>query len=169
MSPANINRLRAKELVSLLPGVHLRELQRLMNSSFNTTRYHVDNLERDGEIIRSEEGGYSRLYPAGFDGQIRGLYSVLHNGTTRQVLRSLAGRGQMGNTEISVVTGLPKSTVSEHTDLLCRTGLVKKTTLLGGGSTYEVQDQKTVSEALAIFERNLLAVAADSFIDLWEF
>jgi predicted transcriptional regulator len=164
-----MNRLRAKELVSLLPGVHLRELQRLMNASFNTTRYHVYNLERDGEIVRAEEGGYSRLYPAGLEGRSRSLFSVLHSKGTRQVLRALLGGEQMGNADISGATEMPRSTVSEHLELLCRSGLIKRTVTLGGGAVYSVEDRSGVGEALAVFERNLLTVAADSFIDLWEF
>ena len=169
MSPENFNRLRAKELVGLLPGIHLRELQRFLNASFNTTRYHVNNLERDGEVLCLKEGGYSRLYPVGLGDRARGLYSVLHNTNTRRILRTLVSRGGVGNAEISTETGLPRSTVSEHIELLCQSGLVTRTVQLGGGMLYEVQDQEKVGEALAMFERNLLSVAADSFIDLWEF
>jgi len=168
LSAENMNRLRAKELVSLLPGVHLRQLQRLLNASFNTTRYHVYNLERDGEVTCSREGGHSRLFPAGFDGGAKGLYSVLHNKSTRQVLRTLVSGGRLTNGEISAATGLPKSTVSEHTDLLCQTELANKSVTLDG-VVYEVRDGARVGEALAIFERNLLTVAADSFADLWDF
>ena len=63
MNPENLNRVRTRELVALLPGIHLRELQRILKTSFTTTRYHVDNLQRDGLILRSEEGKQSRLYP----------------------------------------------------------------------------------------------------------
>jgi predicted transcriptional regulator len=168
LSAENLNRLRAKELVSLLPGVHLRQLQRLLNASFSTTRYHVCNLERDGEVLCSREGGYSRLFPAGFDGGARGLYSVLHNKSTRHVLRTLVDRGKLTNGEISAATGLPKSTVSEHTELLCETDLVAKSVSLDG-VVYEIHDRARVGEALAVFEKNLITVAADSFVDLWDF
>jgi predicted transcriptional regulator len=169
LSLDNPNRLRAKELVELFPGIHLRELQRLLRTSFSTTRYHVENLERDGEVLRWNVGRHSRIFPAGFDERARSLYSVLHNRTTRQVLRALAIRGQSANGEISTATGLPKSTVSDCFALLCTTGLVEKSTVSGTVSVYKVLDQEGVNEALALFERNLLTVAADSFIDLWEF
>jgi predicted transcriptional regulator len=165
----NLNRLRAKELVTLFPGIHLRELQRLLKTSFNTTRYHIHNLERDGQVICSREGGYSRLFPVGLEESARGLYSLLHNRITRQVLRTLLSGASLTNGDITAATSLPKSTVSEHIELLCRTNLVKRTVTLGEGALYEIQDQARVGEALALFERNLLAVAADSFIDLWEF
>jgi predicted transcriptional regulator len=168
LSAENVNRIRAKELVSLFPGVHLRQHQRLLNASFNTTRYHAYNLERDGEVVCSRVGGYSRLFPAGFDGGARGLYSVLHNKSTRHVLRTLVSGGRLTNGEISAATGLPKSTVSEHTELLCQTELAAKSVTLDG-VVYEIHDRARVGEALAMFERNLMTVAADSFVDLWDF
>ena len=161
--------MRAKELVSLLPGIHLRELQRLLDASFNTTRYHVYNLEKDGEVVCAKQGGYFRLFPAGFDAGSVGLYSVLHNGTTRQVLRALVDGGPLANGAISEATGLPRSTVSEHVEALCQTDLVGRSAVLGGGANYQVRDPARVRDALALFERNLLTVAADSFADLWEF
>jgi predicted transcriptional regulator len=165
----NLNRVRAKELVTLFPGIHLRELQRLLRTSFNTTRYHVHNLERDGQVVCSRDGGYSRLFPVGLDPGAMGLYSVLHNKATRQVLRTLVSGVSLTNGEITAATNLPKSTVSEHIDLLCRANLVKRTATLGGGALYEIQDQARVAGALAVFERNLLTVASDSFADLWDF
>ncbi|MGA2666265.1 MAG: winged helix-turn-helix transcriptional regulator [Nitrososphaerales archaeon] len=153
----------------MLPGIHLRELQRLLDASFNTTRYHVYNLERDGEVVCAKEGGYFRLFPVGFDARSMGLYSVLHNGTTRQVLRALVDRGPLANGSISDATGLPRSTVSEHVEALCKTDLVDRSAVLGGGALYHVRDPTRVRDALAFFERNLLAVAADSFADLWGF
>jgi predicted transcriptional regulator len=169
LSSDNFNRLRTKELVALFPGIHLRELQRLLKTSFNTTRYHVHNLERDGEVLCSREAGYSRLFPIGFEESAKGLYSVLHSRITRQVLRALVDGRRLTNGEITAATGLPKSTVSEHIDLLCEMKLAKRSVTLGEGPSYEIQDQARVEEALALFERNLLTVAADSFIDLWDF
>jgi len=60
-------RLRIKLLVSLHPGLHLRELQRQIGLSFSSTRYHLDKLAKQGEIDRVEDNGYSRIYPAGID------------------------------------------------------------------------------------------------------
>jgi hypothetical protein len=58
--------------------------------------------------------------------------------------------------------------VSEHTELLCQTELAAKSVTLDG-VVYEIHDRARVGEALAMFERNLMTVAADSFVDLWDF
>ena len=68
MSTENVKRIRAKELVSLFPGVHLRQLQRLLNTYFQHHQVPRLQSQRDGEVVCSRVGGYSRLFPAGFDG-----------------------------------------------------------------------------------------------------
>ena len=164
-----MNRLRAKRLVALFPGIHLRKLQRVMNTSFNTTRYHVDNLERSGEIVCAVEHGRKRLYPAGFDGRAREVQTVLLDNASRKILCALLEDGTLGNAGISEETGLPKSTVSEHIETLRRLGLVKRNVSLEGVASYELQEREEVAQLIADFRRNLMASAADRFIDLWDF
>lgn len=57
MRSENPNRLRAKELVSLLPGIHLRRLSRLLGLGQSSTRYHLGRLEKDGRVTCLREGG----------------------------------------------------------------------------------------------------------------
>jgi predicted transcriptional regulator len=168
MSSLNFNRLRTKRVVSLFPGIHLRKLQRVTNTSFNTTRYHVRNLERDGEIICSTEGGLKRLYPAGLDERARKMQAVILDKTARKILATLLDSGAMSNGDLSGVTSMAKSTVSEHIDALRRADVVKRNVGLDGSVTYEVQDREEVVRLMAAFKNNLLTSATDSFIDLWD-
>ena len=76
-------------MISLLPGIHLRRLQKLLGTSFTTTRYHVASLEREGEIVRSKDGRYERLYPVGTPDNMKAAYACLQSETARTVLRLL--------------------------------------------------------------------------------
>src|ERR1700685_952973 len=84
LGPQNPNRERVKKIVSLSPGIHLRMLQKLLGASFSTTRYHVEGLRRDGEIVCSKEGRYQRLYPAGTTDGSKATYAVLQGKTARK-------------------------------------------------------------------------------------
>jgi predicted transcriptional regulator len=168
MSSLNFNRLRTKKVVSLFPGIHLRKLQRVTNTSFNTTRYHVHNLERDGEIICSTEGGITRLYPVGIDEKTRRVDALLLDKTTRRILWALLETGSLSNGELSGLTGLAKSTVSEHIDELRKAEVVRRSVALDGSVSYEVQDREGVARLMATFRRNILTSATDRFIDLWD-
>lgn len=168
MSVANLNRVRTKKIISLFPGIHLRKLQRVMNTSFNTTRYHVYNLEKSGEIVCTTEGGHTRLYPIGYDTKCRALQAAVLNKTSRTILSVLLKSGPLGNGELAELTRLPKSTVSEHVESLRRANVLRRNVSVDGSLSYDVQGREDVEQVLATFQASLLSSTAERFIDLWD-
>jgi predicted transcriptional regulator len=169
LSLQNPNRERAKMIVSLSPGIHLRKLQKLLGTSFSTTRYHVEGLRRDGEIVCSKEGRYKRLYPAGTTDASKATYALLQSEAARKVLGALVrGQGDLRNGDLCEMAGLPRSTVSENTALLSDAGLVRRHVTADGHALYGIQDRQRTLELLAVFEKNLLDIATDRFTDLWD-
>jgi predicted transcriptional regulator len=163
------NRIRVKQLVSLSPGVHLRELQRLLGMSFNSTRYHVDRLTKAGEIIRVEEGGYSRLYPAGTNKAERTLFAIVRAESDRKILSSLANNVTLSNKQLIDLTRLAKSTVSEHLADLVRKGIVKTRQIGESGVVYELEQPEEIRLLLLSHNPSLLKKASDRFTELWDF
>ena len=156
-------------LVSLLPGIHMRELQRILNVSFNSVRYNTDRLLRSGAIICEKDGVYSRLYPLGTSEKDIFVYSVIRNKTTQKILLELCDQPQITNKELSKKTGLAKSTVSEHVHELLEVSLVRLT-LSDDGFMVELQDPARVGALLERsmqFERECDLVG--SYTDLWDF
>jgi predicted transcriptional regulator len=169
LSLQNPNRARAKMIVSLSPGIHLRKLQKLLGTSFTTTRYHVEGLERDGEIVSSKEGRYQRLYPSGTTEVSRAAYAALQSKTARRILSVLAqNQREFRNGDLCEMVKLPRSTVSECTTLLSQAGLVTRRTGADGHATYGILDRERTLGLLTVFEKNLLDIAADRFADLWD-
>jgi len=163
------NRIRVKQQVSLSPGVHLRELQRILGISFNSTRYHVDRLTEAGEIVRVEEGGYSRLYPSGTSRAERTLFAIVRGETDRKILSSLATNITLSNKQLIDLTGLAKSTVSEHIADLVQLGIVKTRQIAEGSVVHELEQPERIRLLLMIQNPSLLKKASDRFIDLWDF
>jgi DNA-binding IclR family transcriptional regulator len=170
LSARNYYRTQTKLIVSLSPGVHIRRLQKLLGASFSTTRYHVDKLEREGEIVRSKDGRYDRLYPTGTLEGMKAVYAILQGNSARKVLQALAEAGQreLTNGDLSELTRLPRSTVSESVAQLSKASLVRRSLAADGRILFRIQDREEVLALLAVFQRNLLDIAADRFIDLWE-
>jgi predicted transcriptional regulator len=170
LSVQNSYRLKAKLIISLSPGIHLRKLQKLLGASFSTTRYHVGKLERDGDIVCAKDGRYHRLYLVGTNDGMREVYATLQAKTTRNILRALVdNQNGLTNGNLSKLLNLPRSTISEHVALLGRIRLVRRSVTVEGHILYEVQEREKILRLLAVFEKNLLNVAADGFIDLWDF
>jgi predicted transcriptional regulator len=163
------SRLRVKLLVSLSPGVHLRELQRLLGMSFNSTRYHVDKLTKEGEIVRFEEGGYSRLYPPGTSEAERTLFAIVRAETDRKILSSLAMGLVLSSKDLCDRTSLAKSTISEHLAELVRIGVVKTRQISETSVAYELEEPERIRLLLKSLNPSLRSKATDRFIDLWDF
>ena len=167
----NSKRTQTKLIVSLCPGIHLRKLQKALGASFTTTRYHVENLERDGEIVRSKDGRYDRLYPVGTADTMKAVFAVVQSKTARKILQTLADSDQheLTNSDLFELTNLPRSTISECVTQLSSALLVRRSVKADGRILYELQDREEVTRLLAVFHKNMLTLAADSFVDLWDF
>lgn len=137
--------------------------------SFNTTRYHVDRLTKTGEIIRVEDGGYSRLYPSGIGEAEKTLFPLVREETDRKILESLASHSILSNKQLCEVTGLAKSTVSEHIADLMRAGIVKTHQAIDLGVLYELEQPEQIRLLLRNQNLNVLKKASNRFIDLWDF
>lgn len=161
---------QAKLIVTLSPGIHLRRLQKVLGVSFTTTRYHVENLERSGELVRTKDGRYDRLYPAGTSEGTRRIYALLQSKGARRVLEVLADSRDRGltNGDLFSKLHLPRSTISEFIGSLSEAGLVSRSLNLDGRYAYKLREGEEVLQILATFRRNLLTIAADGFIDLWD-
>jgi len=169
MNSDNTNRALTKAVVSLLPGIHLRRLQKVLGTSFTTTRYHVAGLERDGEIVRTRDGHYDRLYPVGTPEELKPVYACLQSETVRMVLHLLVEKpDELTKTDISARAELAGSTTGECMTLLEHANLVRRAFTADGRTVYGVKDAEKVVPLLAVFRRNLLSVTTDNFVDLWD-
>ena len=162
------NRERIALLVALSPGIHLRALQRLLRTSFSSTRHHVDAMTKNRQILRVEQEGFSRLYPPGMSTADMLLSSALHNATDQKIVASLLSHGALSNKQLSRLTRLAKSTISEHLDKLVESGVVI-THQIKSSAAYSLKDPAKVNLLLNSQRWNILGKASDRFIELWDF
>ena len=151
-------------------------LSRLLGVSLSSTRYHVFNLEKDGEIVFWKEGEYLRVYPPSVDDErSMRIYALLQQKAARKILRVLlkANRGNQGwtNNEISRITGLSQSTVSEYLSEFRELSLARKNITKEGRTVSEIAgvDKVRISSILSTFESNLVSGITDNYIALWDF
>lgn len=163
------SKIRIRLLVSLLPGLHLRELQRIIGMSFNSTRYHVDKLTASGEILRIEEGGLSRLYPVGTSDADKALFSAIRRPTDREILATMIKTRRVSHRELSTLTGFAKSTLSEHLGRLVEIGAIVRRTSSESMAEYELADPARIEALINVQNLTLVRKATDRFIDLWDF
>lgn len=160
-------RLRILRVVSIKPGLHLRELQRSVGMSFSNTRYHVDRLTKNGQIERVEDGGFSRLYLPRTPSKDRLILSIVQRPADKKILTCLLDGHRLSQKQMSTLTRLAKSTVSERLTFLLEKGLIRTEDTVSP-VTYSVADPAKLN-ALLQGDQGVLAKATDRFIDLWDF
>ena len=166
---AGSNGSRVLRLVSLMPGLHLRELQRLLGLSFNTTRYHVDILSKAGAIECQKDKGYLRVYPVGTPEKAKTIYSCLRKPSSRLILTALAQEPIVTGKQLCERTGLAKSTVSELIQEFVASQIVKVEFSDVAGFGYDLTDRDYLLQILLNQQqKRLLETATDRFIDLWD-
>jgi predicted transcriptional regulator len=164
------NRSRIIEIVSLMPGLHLREIQRILGISFGSTRHNVRSLARSGKIVPHPDGGFVRLYPAGTNELDMAIYPYLRNRTSKTILSILLKEPGLTNKEISERARLAKSTVSEYLATFLHVGIAKCSVSVGERATYRVQDANRLLQLLVNTEQNSRGPdVTERFVDLWDF
>ena len=160
---ANATKLRV--LVESSPGIHLREVQRVLGVSFTTVRHHVRRLLEDKSIESRRYGRYNRLFPQGFPATEIGQALAVRNRTTKVILEEIAIRHNTTNKSVSRSTGLAKSTVSRHVSLLESLGVVERTHS-NTGSGFNVNER--LAFQLLNHGRSGLRTTVDRYIALWD-
>ena len=163
------NRTRIRSLVFVLPGVHMRQVQRILGLSFSSVRYNVDTLKKSREIQDWSQKGRSRLFPPEVVETDRVVYSHLRNRSSRKILRAFAHKDKLTNSELAEITGFAKSTLSESIHRLLDAGLLITSFSAGGRVAYQLRDPNRVVPMIRDADHTSLEEATDRFIQLWDF
>jgi predicted transcriptional regulator len=137
--------------------------------SFSSTRHHVDKLTDAGDIVREDDGGYSRLFPAGATLDERVIFSVLRSDTNRRIILCLSQHPHLSNKQLSEITKFAKSTISQRLAGLTKLGIVELTRSETRETVYQLKDPIRVGSLITKQKDTLLSKAAGRFIDLWDF
>lgn len=169
MVSSNLNSARILRLVSISPGIHLREIERLLNLSLHSVRYHVDLLAKTGLIVCDKEKRYSRVFLPSTSERDIVLYSYLRVNSARRIISALVSNHSLSNKEICQLTGLAKSTVSEAIQEFLETNTVAFE-ISDLGIKVRLQDALHVAQLIDNLGPTLNSNdVVERFADLWDF
>ena len=163
------NKTRIRTLIFALPGVHLREVQRILGLSFSSVRYNVDKLEKTRQVLNRTENGRSRLFPPNLDSRDMIVYSHLRNRSSRKILREFVQKEKLTNGELSALTGYAKSTLSECVHRLLEAEILTTSFALDGRVAYRLKDPEHLIPMVRAADRTVFEEATNRFIQLWDF
>ena len=165
---------RILDAISSIPGIHMRELARVVGISLSGISHHVRVLERQGLVVGVSDRHYRRFFSSRLvlpkearrlDEVDRRLLAECRRATSLAIILSLAVEGPMTHREVTRRLKRSRGTVTHHLTRLSVAGIVT----LGAGSngaTYELVDPSRVVSLLATFS-NTLQDRLDGFARLW--
>ena len=160
-------RRRIYECIVRSPGLHEREISRVLTIPLSTLDYHLFYLKKRNLIIGKSDGRYTRFYVAGEIGiKDKNVLSVLRQKVTRSIIMFLLLHPGSNHREISEYIHLAASTTSFHLNKLVDLGIITRTPE-GRTSKYAVVEPDYLSDLLIIYQKSFVDKAVDRFIDLW--
>lgn len=108
----NENRRKIYEFIEDSPGIHLRELQRVLNMPLTTLEYHLSYMARKN-IIHSETGPhYKRYYAKTLNAEDKKMLSALRQKRMREIVLLILSNGKAKYQFMADYLKIPHSTLS---------------------------------------------------------
>jgi predicted transcriptional regulator len=154
--------------IAATPGSHFRALLDELDYAQGTLQYQLRWLADEGLIDVSEDGKYTRYYPAAeFDDADRTVMNALRREYSRRILAHLLVDGPLSTTELSDRLEKAQSTVSWHLAKLADAGLVTKERD-GQRVLYRVSDSDRVRYLYTIHRQSFTDRIVDRLLGLWD-
>lgn len=152
------------------PGIHFREIQRIVKIATGSLDYHLHFLHKHGVLRTEKYGKYVRYYALtkNFTQEEKDILSFLRQEKIRHILIYLIEKN--GANPKDIVKGLKMSnaTLSWYLKRLAESGMIafsKK----GRFRKYNVVDKEKIIKYIILHKRSFFDEIVDRFIDAWEF
>jgi len=168
MDPLDLESRRAiYAAVDETPGIHFRALLDRLDYAKGTLQYHLQTLADEGLVDVSEDGKYTRYYPAGeFDEADRAVMNALRRTYSRRVIAHLLADEPLSTTDLADRLDKSPSTVSWHLSQLADAGLVEKERV-GQSVEYSLRDPERARYLYTIHRQSFTDVLVDRLLGLW--
>lgn len=155
-------------LVDSNPGIHFRDLLDRLDYAQGTLQYHLERLAREDIVEVSDDGKYTRYYPAGeFDADERAVMNALRRTYSRRIIAHLVADGPLTTSELSDRIDKSRSTVSWHLSKLTEAGLVTKERE-GRSVYYALTDPERATYLYTVYQGSFTDRLVDRLLGLWE-
>ena len=149
------------------PGVHERELSRLLNIPLSTLDYHLHNLKSRNLVTAKSDNRYTRYYVTEQltmkDAQV---FPMLRNAVTRKIILFLLLHPFSPHRILCNHIGLAPSTTSFHLKKLLHIGMIENTSI-GRETMYSVKEPEHTIDLLVVYHTTFLDSAVDHFVETW--
>lgn len=119
--------------VSTNPGIHLRELHRIIGCAMGALQYHLRILEQEGQVISLRNGNVRHIFTPDYssDEKVMLLTALARNPTVGSILTECAANGQTTQAVISRTLDVDKSLISYYISSLLEADILRSVKVFG--------------------------------------
>jgi predicted transcriptional regulator len=159
-------RRRIYAAVRETPGIHFRELQRLLDMPVGQLEYHAHAMETEGLLKAIDDRYYKRYYAGEIDAGDKDVLAVLRQENPRKIVMHVMLNPGIGHGELADAVALAPSTLSFYLSDMVSKGVLSKSKE-GRTTQYAVSEPERVSRVLVTYRRGFLDKLVDRFITVW--
>ncbi|MGY5864303.1 MAG: hypothetical protein RTV41_06840 [Candidatus Thorarchaeota archaeon] len=115
------------------PGIHLREIHRIIGCAMGALQYHLKFLEQEGLVVSLRYGNVRHIFVSDYspDENVKRLTAIARNPTVGQILSECAKNGQTTQAEISRTLEVDKSLISYYVSGLLKADILRTVKVFG--------------------------------------
>jgi len=162
----NENRRKIYTVIVSHPGIHLRELQRVLDIPLTTLDYHLSYMSQRNVVLREKNGAYMRYYAKPFDENDKLLFSALRQKRMREIV-FLVLLNQKAKVKLLVdKLNLPRSTLSFYLKYLVEHNILEREKI-GYENFYTVIDEDRIAKILITYRSSFIDKLVDKALNTW--
>jgi len=148
------------------PGIHLRELQRVLNMPLATLEYHLSYMARKKIVFGETVGHYRRYYVKPLDVEDKKVLSALRQKRMREIVLIILTNKKVKYQFLLDYLKLPRSTLSFYLKYLVDHDILVRDKI-GYENLYTIKDEDRVAKILIAYKSSFLDKLVDKAIETW--
>ena len=162
----NEKRRKIYAFIEASPGIHLRELQRILNIPLTTLEYHLGYMTRKKILFAETEGHHKRYYTKPLDPKDKKVLAALRQKRMREIVLIILENGKAKYQLVAERLKLSHSTLSSYLKYLVNREILAREKI-GYEYLYTIRDEDRVAKVLTAYKPSFLDKLVDRALDTW--
>ena len=162
----NERRNKIYETINKNPGLHTRELQRIVDIPLTSLQYHLNYMARRHIIVEEKTEHFTRYYSKPLEAADKAVLSILRQKRPREIVMIILVNKKAKYHFIVQTLNLPASTVSFYIKYLLDNQIIERTKI-GYENIYTLKNEERIEKILIAYRSSLLDKIVDKWASTW--
>jgi predicted transcriptional regulator len=144
------------------PGLHIRELQKLVDIPFSSLQYHLNYMTRRNVIVEEEGKHFTRYYSTPLSPEDKKILIILRHKRMRDIVMLILYNQKIKYQTLTETFKMPTSTLSLYVKRLLENNIMERTKI-GYESIFTIKNENQIAKILIAYQASL----SDTLVDKW--